>query len=58
MRIRKDVLEGKVFFVDFCLSLICGCFGLRVVWGGEIGGLKISEWVLNMSLFVVEKLMF
>lgn len=43
MRIRKDVLEGKVFFVDFCLSLICGCFGLRVVWGGEIGGLKISE---------------
>ena len=49
MRTRKDALEGKALPADFRLSPTRGRSGPRAAWGGEIGGPKISEQVLNMS---------
>lgn len=49
MRTRKDALEGKALPADFRLSPTRGRSGPRAAWGGEIGGPKISERVLNMS---------
>ena len=49
MRTRKDALEGKALPADFRLSPTRGRSGPRAAWGGEIGGVKISERVLNMS---------
>ena len=47
MRTRKDALEGKALPADFRLSPTRGRSGPRAAWGGEIGGPKISERVLN-----------
>lgn len=49
MRTRKDALEGKSLPADFRLSPTRGRSGPRAAWGGEIGGVKISERALNMS---------
>jgi len=49
MRTRKDALEGKALPADFRLSPTRGRSGPRAAWGGEIGGPKISERVLNMT---------
>lgn len=55
MRTRKDALEGKALPADFRLSPTRGRSGPRAAWGGEIGGPKISERVLNMSPSAAEK---
>ena len=49
MRTRKDALEGRALPADFRLSPTRGRSGPRAAWGGEIGGPKISERVLNTS---------
>ena len=49
MRTRKDSLEGKALPADFRLSPTRGRSGPRAAWGGEIGGVKITERVLHMS---------
>ena len=54
MRTRKDALEGKALPSDFRLSPTRGRSGPRAAWGGEIGGVKISDRTLNMSPVVSE----
>lgn len=54
MRTRKDALEGKSLPADFRLSPTRGRSGPRVAWGGEIGGVKISQRALNLSPAVRE----
>ena len=49
MRTRKDALEGKALPSDFRLSPIRGRSGPRAAWGGEIGGVKISDRTLTIS---------
>lgn len=49
MRTRKDALEGKALPADFRLSPTRGRSGPRAAWGGEIGGPKLTERVLNTS---------
>lgn len=49
MRTRKDALEGKALPSDFRLSPTRGRSGPRAAWGGEIGGVKISDRTLNIS---------
>lgn len=49
MRTRKDALEGKALPADFRLTPTRGRSGPRAAWGGEIGGPKITERVLNKS---------
>ena len=49
MRTRKDALEGKALPSDFRLSPTRGRSGPRAAWGGEIGGVKISDRTLNTS---------
>ncbi|KAJ7382954.1 hypothetical protein OS493_031730 [Desmophyllum pertusum] len=47
MRTRKDSLEGKALPADFRLSPTRGRSGPRAAWGGEIGGVKITERVFT-----------
>ena len=49
MRTRKDALEGKALPSDFRLSPTRGRSGPRAAWGGEIGGVKITDQTLNVS---------
>lgn len=49
MRTRKDALEGKALPSDFRLSPTRGRSGPRAAWGGEIGGVKLADRVINMS---------
>ncbi|XP_067023611.1 uncharacterized protein [Acropora muricata] len=48
-RTRKDALEGKALPSDFRLSPIRGRSGPRAAWGGEIGGVRISDRALSVS---------
>lgn len=54
MRSRKDALEGKSLPSDFRLSPTRGRSGPRAAWGGEIGGVKITQRALPQSPLVGE----
>ena len=54
MRTRKDALEGKALPHDFRLSPTRGRSGPRAAWGGEIGGVKITDRALSRSPVVGE----